>query len=91
MLLPFVASRWIGRRVGVRSIYYDMACGGFAGVALGPLVLPLLPDLATDGVPDIGFSVAYLTSLHTTGPSFLFGGVVGGFVYWMVGIKQRAD
>ena len=86
-LPPFLASRWLARRLHVSSIYYDAGCGAVAGFMFGPVMFPLLPNLATTGVPDTPFWDGYHASLVTTGLPFFIGGAVGGIVYRIISTR----
>jgi hypothetical protein len=74
--LPFLASRWLARRMQIHNVCYDGVCGGITGLVLGPLALSLLPNISLTGI------------LARTGPFFLTGGVAGGLVYRMLSAER---
>jgi hypothetical protein len=86
--LPFLASRWLARRMQIHNVCYDGVCGGITGLVLGPLALSLLPNISLTGIPDVPFWDGYVMSLARTGPFFLTGGVAGGLVYRMLSAEQ---
>jgi hypothetical protein len=85
-LPPFLLSRWFAGRLHIYSVYYDATCGSITGAVLGPLVFPLLPNVATNGLAENPFWNSYVMSLTTTGLPFLLGGAVGGIVYRMMSV-----